>query len=30
MASLYFHNEELKNKATGPLKGSKIENYFII
>ena len=30
MASLYFHNEELKNKTTRPLKGSKIENYFII
>ena len=30
MASLYFHNEDLKNKTTRPLKGSKIENYFII
>ena len=24
MASLYFHNEDLKNKTTRPLKGSKI------
>jgi len=30
MANLYFHNEDLKNKTTRPLKGSKIENHFII
>ena len=30
MANLYFHNENLKNKTTRPLKSSKIENYYII
>ena len=30
LASLYFHNEDLKNKTTRPLIGSQIENYFII
>jgi len=30
MTNLYFHNEDIKNKIIRPLKGSKIENYFII